>query len=59
MRRRCRGRGAYSITEGESSGRPFPLYRMERGPGGGGGGEEFEPDTGTVVKSVTVVFELR
>ncbi|MBI4066434.1 SIMPL domain-containing protein [Candidatus Gottesmanbacteria bacterium] len=44
-----------SITEGVSSSGPVPLYRMEAGGGGGG----LEPGTGTVSKSVTVVFELR
>lgn len=46
----------YSITEGALSGGSFPLSRMD-GIGGGGGG--MQPGTGTVGKSVTVVFELR
>ena len=49
--------GILSITEGASASGPFPLYRMEGAGGGGGAG--LEPGTGTVSKSVTVVFELR
>lgn len=45
-----------SITEGVSSSGPVPMYRME---GGGGGGAGLEPGSGTISKSVTVVFELR
>ncbi len=45
-----------SITEGVTSSGPVPLYRMDAGGGGGAG---LEPGTGTVSKSVTVVFELR
>src|SRR3989344_3187142 len=45
-----------SITEGVSSNGPIPSCRME---GAGGGGAGLEPGSGTVSKSVTVVFELR
>lgn len=45
-----------SIIEGVSSSGPVPMYRMEAGGGGGAG---LEPGSGTVSKSVTVVFELR
>lgn len=45
-----------SITEGVSASGPIPLYRMEAGGGGGAG---LEPGSGTVSKSVTVIFELR
>lgn len=44
-----------SVTEGVSSYGPVPMLRMEAGGGGGG----MEPGTGTVSKSVTVVFELK
>ncbi len=44
-----------SVTEGATSGGPVPMFRMESG----GGGAPVEPGTGTVAKSVTVVFELR
>lgn len=46
----------YSITEGTLSGGAVPLFKMD-GIGGGGGG--MQPGTGTVGKSLTVVFELR
>lgn len=45
-----------SIIEGVSSSGPVPMYRMEAGGGGGAG---LEPGSGTISKSVTVVFELR
>lgn len=44
-----------SVVEGVTSGGPVPILRMEAG----GGGAPLEPGTGTVSKSVTVVFELR
>ncbi|MEK7544026.1 MAG: SIMPL domain-containing protein [Patescibacteria group bacterium] len=46
-----------SVTEGVSATGPITLLRMEGGGGGGGAG--LEPGTGTVSKSVTVIFELR
>lgn len=48
-----------SVTEGISATGPITLLRMEGGGGGGGGGGGLEPGTGTVSKSVTVIFELR
>ena len=45
-----------SIIEGVSSSGSIPMYRMEAGGGGGAG---LEPGSGTISKSVTVVFELR
>lgn len=45
-----------SVTEAGSSQQPIPYYgRME---GGGGGGGAVEPGSGTVMKTVTVTFEL-
>ncbi|MDP1722141.1 MAG: SIMPL domain-containing protein [Candidatus Gottesmanbacteria bacterium] len=48
-----------SVTEGVSATGPITLLRMEGGGGGGGGGGGLEPGTGTISKSVTVIFELR
>ncbi|MBI5019702.1 SIMPL domain-containing protein [Candidatus Gottesmanbacteria bacterium] len=45
-----------SVTEAGASQQPVPYLRME---GGGGGGGAVEPGSGTVMKTVTVTFELK
>lgn len=47
-------RRVVSVAEGGVSAQPPVILRME----GGGGGAPVEPGTGTVYKTVTVVFEL-
>jgi len=46
-----------SVTEAGASQQPVPYLRMEGGGGGGGGA--VEPGSGTVMKTVTVTFELK
>lgn len=45
-----------SVTEAGAAQQPVPYLRME---GGGGGGGAVEPGSGTVMKTVTVTFELK
>lgn len=46
-----------SVSEGVATGNGMPIYRSMAE--GGGGGAPMEPGSGTVYKSVTVVYELR
>ncbi len=46
-----------SVTEAGSSQQPVPYYGRMEGGGGGGGGA-IEPGSGSVVKTVTAMFEL-
>lgn len=46
-----------NVTEAGASVQSVPIYRMEGGGGGGGGA--ITPGSGTVIKTVTVTFELK